>query len=238
MASSVGATKVVSCTVARAEASWLVQGGISPFGLPSPIRTFAEMSILELPRICINGGRRGLLLELEPQYLIRALPAITPIQCASESLRPTVDESASAATEGEVEGEGDAEELQAVSGVLRVGAVDTSQVVSFNPEASALPGLVQCCYRTARLVHFFTLEKGLLKSVMIREGTRLLEACGKVRAMLRAAGSCAMLCCCVVLTPCRTDSPRSAQSFPLRGGVFVRVCCLCIIQPMVTCIWQ
>jgi Cys-tRNA(Pro) deacylase len=39
-------------------------GGTSPFGTKKPLPVFVERSILALPQIYINGGRRGLLLRL------------------------------------------------------------------------------------------------------------------------------------------------------------------------------
>jgi prolyl-tRNA editing enzyme YbaK/EbsC (Cys-tRNA(Pro) deacylase) len=41
-----------------------------------------EASVLALPRICINGGRRGFLVGLEPAVLVATLGA-QPVQCAS-----------------------------------------------------------------------------------------------------------------------------------------------------------
>ncbi|MDX1593738.1 MAG: aminoacyl-tRNA deacylase [Gammaproteobacteria bacterium] len=48
-------------------------GGISPFGLRRPLPVCMERTIAELPRIYVNGGRRGLLVGLEPAAMIRAL---------------------------------------------------------------------------------------------------------------------------------------------------------------------
>lgn len=39
-------------------------GGTSPFGLRKPMPIYAEASIGELPRLFINGGRRGMLVSL------------------------------------------------------------------------------------------------------------------------------------------------------------------------------
>jgi Cys-tRNA(Pro) deacylase len=46
-----------------------VAGGISPFGTRKPLRVFVEQSILELPTIYINAGRKGLLAEMSPGVL-------------------------------------------------------------------------------------------------------------------------------------------------------------------------
>jgi Cys-tRNA(Pro) deacylase len=48
-------------------------GGISPFATRASLPVLAEATIFDLPRIWINGGRRGLLLELDPADLRRAL---------------------------------------------------------------------------------------------------------------------------------------------------------------------
>lgn len=48
-------------------------GGISPFGTRQSLPIYVEESILSLEKICINGGRRGLLVEIEPQVLVKIL---------------------------------------------------------------------------------------------------------------------------------------------------------------------
>jgi Cys-tRNA(Pro) deacylase len=58
-------------------------GGTSPFGTRKRMPAFVERSILDLPRICINGGRRGYLVGIEPAILTRLL-AETPVDCALE----------------------------------------------------------------------------------------------------------------------------------------------------------
>ena len=40
-----------------------------------------EASVMELPRILINGGRRGYLIGVAPQVLTDLLAAL-PVQCA------------------------------------------------------------------------------------------------------------------------------------------------------------
>ena len=51
-------------------------GGTSPFGTRKPLPVYVERSILELSAIYINGGRRGLLVRLEPKELVRLLAPI------------------------------------------------------------------------------------------------------------------------------------------------------------------
>jgi len=42
---------------------------------------FVESTILELPKILINGGRRGYLVGIAPQVCVQLLGA-KPVQCA------------------------------------------------------------------------------------------------------------------------------------------------------------
>ena len=51
-------------------------GGTSPFGTRRALPGFVERSILELPAIYINGGRRGLLVRIDPAELTRVLGAV------------------------------------------------------------------------------------------------------------------------------------------------------------------
>ncbi|MBC7709937.1 MAG: aminoacyl-tRNA deacylase [Rhizobacter sp.] len=51
-------------------------GGTSPFGTRKPLTVYLERSISELPRIYINGGKRGFLVGLDPQALIALLQPI------------------------------------------------------------------------------------------------------------------------------------------------------------------
>ncbi len=56
-------------------------GGTSPLGVRRAMPVFIESSILELSRIYINGGRRGLLLAMDPRDLCRIVRA-TPVSVA------------------------------------------------------------------------------------------------------------------------------------------------------------
>jgi Cys-tRNA(Pro) deacylase len=56
-------------------------GGTSPFGTRKALRVYVEASILELPRIYINAGKKGLLAEISPDVLKRVLD-IAPVQVA------------------------------------------------------------------------------------------------------------------------------------------------------------
>jgi Cys-tRNA(Pro) deacylase len=66
--------------VAQRHSGYLV-GGTSPFGLRKPMPVAVESTVLDLPRILINGGRRGFLVGLAPAVLRDVLGA-TPVQCA------------------------------------------------------------------------------------------------------------------------------------------------------------
>jgi Cys-tRNA(Pro) deacylase len=66
--------------VAQRASGYLV-GGTSPFGTRKAMRVFVEASVLELPRIYINGGRRGYLVGIAPQVLIEPLGA-KAVRCA------------------------------------------------------------------------------------------------------------------------------------------------------------
>ena len=82
LARQIGAKHVQPCKpeVANRHSGYLV-GGTSPFGTKKDMPVFIEESILQLPRIAINGGRRGYLLQLDPQVCVRLLQAKT-VQCA------------------------------------------------------------------------------------------------------------------------------------------------------------
>ena len=51
-------------------------GGTSPFGTRKPLPVYVERTVLDLERIYINGGRRGLLVSVAPAELIRVLNAV------------------------------------------------------------------------------------------------------------------------------------------------------------------
>jgi Cys-tRNA(Pro) deacylase len=61
--------------VAQRHSGYLV-GGTSPFGTRKPMPIYLERSVLELPRIYINGGRRGYLLGMASSELTRVLSPV------------------------------------------------------------------------------------------------------------------------------------------------------------------
>ena len=82
LARQVGAKSVEPCQpeVAQRHSGYLV-GGTSPFGTRKAMPVYVESTILALPRIVINGGRRGFLVGIAPRVLTEVLGA-QPVQCA------------------------------------------------------------------------------------------------------------------------------------------------------------
>jgi len=82
LARQIGAKSVEPCKpeVANRHSGYLV-GGTSPFGLKRAMPVFVEETVLALPRIWINGGRRGFLVGVVPSVLSDPLGA-QPVQCA------------------------------------------------------------------------------------------------------------------------------------------------------------
>jgi len=82
LAREIGVKSVAPCTPDEAQrASGYQLGGTSPFGTRKALRVFVEASVLELPRILINGGRRGYLVGIEPGALTASLGA-KAVRCA------------------------------------------------------------------------------------------------------------------------------------------------------------
>jgi len=74
LARSIGTKSITPCdpAVAKRHTGYMV-GGTSPFGLRKAMPIYAEESILDLPRIFINAGQRGLLAEMDPAEMARIL---------------------------------------------------------------------------------------------------------------------------------------------------------------------
>jgi len=83
LARQIPCKKVEPCKpeVAQRHSGYQV-GGTSPFGVRKAMPVFVEATILELPKICINGGRRGYLVGIVPQVLTDLLAA-RPVNCAN-----------------------------------------------------------------------------------------------------------------------------------------------------------
>jgi Cys-tRNA(Pro) deacylase len=69
--------------VAQRHSGYLV-GGTSPFGTKKKLPVYVERSVLDLPAIWINGGRRGYLVGIAPQVLIDLLQAQV-VDCALDN---------------------------------------------------------------------------------------------------------------------------------------------------------
>ena len=82
LARQIGAKSVEPCApeVANRHSGYLV-GGTSPFGTRRAMPVYIEETILALPRIAINGGRRGFLVQIDPQVCVQLLGA-KPVHCA------------------------------------------------------------------------------------------------------------------------------------------------------------
>jgi Cys-tRNA(Pro) deacylase len=82
LARQIGAKKVQPCKpdVAQRHTGFLV-GGTSPFGTRKAMPVYVEASVLQLPRVYINGGRRGYLVGIDPAVLVQALGA-KPVDAA------------------------------------------------------------------------------------------------------------------------------------------------------------
>ena len=82
LARQIGCKSVAPCKpeVANRHSGYLV-GGTSPFATRKDMPVFVEAAILDLPRIAINGGRRGYLVGIAPEVLTTLLGA-KPVDCA------------------------------------------------------------------------------------------------------------------------------------------------------------
>ena len=81
LARQLGCKTITPCQpeVAQRHSGYLI-GGTSPFGTRKVMPVYIEQSILQLPQIYINGGRRGFLIAIAPQAIIDVLQA-KEVQC-------------------------------------------------------------------------------------------------------------------------------------------------------------
>ncbi len=86
LARQIGVKTIQPCApeVAQKHSGYLV-GGTSPFGTRTELPVYVERTILELPRIWINGGKRGFLVALAPSALAK-LPKLEPVDVAIEKV--------------------------------------------------------------------------------------------------------------------------------------------------------
>lgn len=74
LARVIGVKQVLPCTAETAQKqSGYMVGGTSPFGTRHRMPVYMEASIASLPKIYINGGKRGYLVGMSPVELVRVL---------------------------------------------------------------------------------------------------------------------------------------------------------------------
>ena len=74
LARLLGVKHVIPSSIRTAERLTGYQvGGISPFGTRRELPVYIEGTILDLPRLYINGGSRGFIVEIKPTDIMRAL---------------------------------------------------------------------------------------------------------------------------------------------------------------------
>jgi len=82
LAREIRVKSVAACSPEQAQrATGYRVGGISPFGTRKSLPVYVERTVLALPSLLINGGRRGYLLQVDPAVLTNLLAA-TPVECA------------------------------------------------------------------------------------------------------------------------------------------------------------
>jgi Cys-tRNA(Pro) deacylase len=81
LARQVGAKRIEPCSPDAAQRHSGYQiGGTSPFGVRKSMPVYLEKTLLALPTIYINGGRRGYLVGIAPSELVRVLkPALVEV---------------------------------------------------------------------------------------------------------------------------------------------------------------
>ena len=88
LARQIGVKSVEPCRpdVAHRHSGYLV-GGTSPFGLRKSMPIYVEASVLALPMILINGGRRGYLVGIDPTVCVTLLGAVAVFSNPGMSLK-------------------------------------------------------------------------------------------------------------------------------------------------------
>jgi Cys-tRNA(Pro) deacylase len=74
LARELGVKSIVPCSpeTANRHSGYMV-GGTSPFGTRKRMPVYMEATILDLPKIYINGGKRGYLVGIDPREVLRVL---------------------------------------------------------------------------------------------------------------------------------------------------------------------
>ncbi len=74
LARQASAKQIRPCDAAVADRhSGYKVGGVSPFGTRREMPVFCEASIAKLPRVFVNGGKRGYIISLSTQDMLRVL---------------------------------------------------------------------------------------------------------------------------------------------------------------------
>lgn len=82
LARAIRVKSITPCTPGEAQKhSGYLVGGISPFGMRQSLPVYLEKTIMDLPKIYINAGKRGFLVEISPVDLTRLLKP-TPVAVA------------------------------------------------------------------------------------------------------------------------------------------------------------
>jgi Cys-tRNA(Pro) deacylase len=82
LARAIHARSVQPCDPAAAQKhTGYVVGGTSPFGTRASLPVYVERTIFDLPKIYINGGKRGFLVSIAPQAL-RDVLAVEVVEAA------------------------------------------------------------------------------------------------------------------------------------------------------------
>lgn len=82
LARQIGVKHVAPCKPEQAQRnSGYFVGGTSPFGTKKNMPVYVEKTILEMPKIFLNGGRRGYQVGIDPKVLTDVLGA-KPVECA------------------------------------------------------------------------------------------------------------------------------------------------------------
>lgn len=77
LARLLGARKAELCDPDAAHRATGCQfGGTGPFGTRTALPVYAERTIFDLPRILINAGKRGFLVEIDPREIRRVLAPV------------------------------------------------------------------------------------------------------------------------------------------------------------------
>jgi Cys-tRNA(Pro) deacylase len=86
LARTIGVKTVSPCApeTANRHSGYMV-GGTSPFGTRKPMPVYMEATIVDLPKIYINGGRRGFLVGIDPREAQRVLaPTLVHVGVAEQ----------------------------------------------------------------------------------------------------------------------------------------------------------